>query len=207
MDYTLSCPACRGKVRVPASLLGKKVRCPRCQHTYRAEAPADAVDEVEVLDEPPRRRRRDHEFEDERQEYDVRPRRRRAGRARASELATPPAIALMIAGGLGLAYALVNALFAIIGHGDLLLNRFGARGAPAAVSIGYLIGVSLPFIWGIVVTFGGYKLLRLENYVSVFVAAIFSMLPCNLGCFLGIPFGIWAIVVLCQPVVRDSFQS
>jgi len=37
------------------SLLGKRVRCPRCKTVYQAEAPAEALDDVEVLDEPPRR--------------------------------------------------------------------------------------------------------------------------------------------------------
>jgi len=54
----------------------------------------------------------------------------------------------MVLGGLGLLYALFNAVFAIIGHGDLVLNRMGGRAPAAAISIGYVIGVALPFIWG-----------------------------------------------------------
>src|SRR4051794_1952848 len=77
MDYTLSCPSCGGKVRIPDSLIGKTVRCPRGQATYRAEAPAEAVEEVEGVDEPPRRRRPGPAPDDE---YEDAPR-RRAGRA------------------------------------------------------------------------------------------------------------------------------
>ena len=43
MPIQINCPSCRGAVRVPEELLGKRVQCPRCQVTFVAE----------VEDEPP----------------------------------------------------------------------------------------------------------------------------------------------------------
>jgi hypothetical protein len=37
------------------------------------------------------------------------------------------------------------------------------------------------------------------------VASIFAMLPCNPCCLLGLPIGIWALVVLSNEDVKDAF--
>lgn len=48
----------------------------------------------------------------------------------------------------------------------------------------------------------------LENYGFAMAASIIALIPC-MGpcCILGIPFGIWSLVVLSDPVVRSSFKS
>jgi predicted Zn finger-like uncharacterized protein len=77
MPEIITCPECAGKVRVPDTLLGKRVRCPRCDTAFVApEKPANE-DESErprrrgrassdhVQEEPPPRRRREEEDDDE----------------------------------------------------------------------------------------------------------------------------------------------
>jgi hypothetical protein len=55
--------------------------------------------------------------------------------------------------------------------------------------------------------FGALKMKKLENYGLVMAATIIGMLPCiSPCCFLGLPFGIWALVVLNEAEVKSSFQ-
>jgi phage FluMu protein Com len=108
MSQLIACPECSKHLQVPENLIGKKVQCPECKHTFTA-----TVAEVEIAparksvkprppaesktpawdkkkrndddyedDTPPRRRKRreDDDDEDDRDDRDDRPRRRRAPR-------------------------------------------------------------------------------------------------------------------------------
>jgi hypothetical protein len=58
-----------------------------------------------------------------------------------------------------------------------------------------------------VVLFGAVSMLRMRNLGMAYTAAIISVIPCCSGCYvIGIPFGIWALVVLNNPEVRSRFQ-
>src|SRR5689334_22870923 len=53
MPIQISCPSCKGAVRVPEDLLGKRVQCPRCQATFVAEADEEPRPAPPTLAEPP----------------------------------------------------------------------------------------------------------------------------------------------------------
>ena len=58
------------------------------------------------------------------------------------------------------------------------------------------------------VAFGAWKMQRLESFSLAFSSAVVAAIPCvGPCCLLGIPFGIWAIVVLNRPDVRSAFRS
>lgn len=60
---------------------------------------------------------------------------------------------------------------------------------------------------GIVILLGTGKMKRLESYQYAMMTAILAMVPClSPCCFLGLPFGIWALVVLNKPEVKSHFQ-
>jgi hypothetical protein len=62
-------------------------------------------------------------------------------------------------------------------------------------------------LMGIVILFGALKMRKLENYVFAFTAAILAILPCvSACCILGLPFGIWALVVMNKPEVKSQFK-
>jgi uncharacterized RDD family membrane protein YckC len=65
-------------LNVPDTLLGKSVRCSKCQSVFKAEAD---VEEVAAVDLPPaggkRKRERDRDMDDDYDDYDARPRKRR----------------------------------------------------------------------------------------------------------------------------------
>jgi hypothetical protein len=58
-----------------------------------------------------------------------------------------------------------------------------------------------------VVLFGAISMLRMKNLGLAYTAAVISVIPCCSGCYvLGIPFGIWALIVLNRPEVKASFR-
>jgi len=70
---TITCPACKRTLQVPASYFGQTVQCPECRHQFEAKADATAVQSSkprpaapppEPEPEPEPRRRRDDEDDD-----------------------------------------------------------------------------------------------------------------------------------------------
>ncbi|MBC8357059.1 MAG: hypothetical protein H8E66_34240 [Planctomycetes bacterium] len=65
--------------------------------------------------------------------------------------------------------------------------------------------VSLMVPYGIVI-YGATRMKQLENYKLAIAASILAMLPCSGCCILGLPVGIWSLVVLCNPNIRAAFR-
>jgi len=65
-------------------------------------------------------------------------------------------------------------------------------------------------IWTVMmaaIIWGSIAMLRLRGYSNAMVAAVLAVIPVCSPCFvLGIPFGIWAIIVLKRAEVRARFQ-
>jgi len=76
----------------------------------------------------------------------------------------------------------------------------GMRG-PLAGVISFAIAALNGFV-----LFGAIKLLRLQNRGMAMAGAVVAMLPCQCCCVLGLPFGIWALVVLSKPEVKSAFH-
>lgn len=211
MPIESNCPGCGAKVRIPESMLGKRVRCPKCEMIFTAEAPDAGYEEVAEEDpRPVRRRPAPVEDDDRHDDDDYEPQPRRGGGRRAAQSAvTGPAIALGIAGLIGLAFAVLNLLFVIAGKGQIVDLRKQQMVAQQQDQFpGMIITVSVvPIIWGIIVPYGAFKMMRLENYSSVMIGVVFAMLPCNGFCLFGLPFAIWALVVLNRPEVKRAFSS
>ena len=57
------------------------------------------------------------------------------------------------------------------------------------------------------ILFGGLKMKKLESYGLAITASILAIIPCTSGCCLvGLPIGIWALVVLSKPEVKSAFH-
>jgi hypothetical protein len=222
---------------LPATLLGKKVRCPKCKATFIAggsdrvepeeEQPAEPKEErpakEAIIDKPVSARRRRpperEEPEDDdspRYEDEERPRRRRRRRRsfateEAASAVTPPAICLMVLGGIEVAFAVFGLLLALLGFSIIQAGAAG-QGQPGvdadagARLAGNIIGSVVTTCIGAVMIMGGYKMKRLESYGSVMTACIVSMVPCSICCLLGLPLGIWGLIVLNKPEVREAFS-
>jgi serine/threonine protein kinase len=60
---------------------------------------------------------------------------------------------------------------------------------------------------GVLVILGSRKMMSLELFGMALLGCIVAMLPCSPIAVLGIPIGIWALMILLQPRVRAAFRS
>lgn len=121
-----------------------------------------------------------------------------------------PAIALI-------AVALIAVVFGVLGLVmDAFLLLSGAVDRLESMNEGPIseyTQITVRTIWGIIlliasffVLYGSLKMKNLTNYGTARSAAIVAMIPLvGPCCILGIPFGIWAFIVLGRPHVRDAF--
>jgi len=131
-----------------------------------------------------------------------------------------PAICLIVAGGLNVLlalYSIVKALFFPDNMDQLMASMpampdpqtqkfvtsmLHAMTGPLAVAFDVL-----GLVLSVVVLVGAIRMLALRSYEYAFVAAILAMIPCVTPCcLLGLPFGIWALIVLRKPGIKDQFN-
>jgi len=74
----------------------------------------------------------------------------------------------------------------------------------AALTFVALLG---SLIAGVVMIFGGRRMLRLESYRWAMAAGIVALVPCSPVSLFGAVFGIWALIVLNRPSVVAAFQT
>jgi len=90
----------------------------------------------------------------------------------------------------------------------MVLMKVGQDNGNTPMFLGELVGNAVPLLLLIAVIAGCFMMLKVQSYSSAMAAAIISVIPCcSPGLILGIPFGIWAIVVLCDPQVKAAFRS
>jgi predicted Zn finger-like uncharacterized protein len=226
MPEQISCPSCGATLRVPETLLGKNVKCPKCQNTFRAETQAAAEPEEpeeRVAREPAparassRRRQAPPEDyddegpppEDEDEDEDRPRRRRRRGSSAAASAVAGPAIALMVVAGLAIALSLLGLLLNMLGVGMAAAGpgpRGGAAQGDFAANAVTGIGSSIFGLcyWSFVLI-GAVKMKSLSSYGLAMASCIVAMLPCSVCCLLGLPFGIWGLVMINKPEVKEAF--
>jgi hypothetical protein len=103
-------------------------------------------------------------------------------------------------------------LFGIISMlATFTVDRPGAADGVSPIMLGLGIDVALlmiAFLVSILVFIGAIKMKNLSSYSFAMAAAIMAMIPCvSPCCFLGWPFGIWALVVLSDSSVKAAFRS
>lgn len=130
----------------------------------------------------------------------------------------PAAICLIVFGCVMLLFALVNVVTASLGVGKGQAQELPAEAPeflkqamrfqtdmPAAVQYG-LIALSM-VVFSLVVL-GGVRMLKLKTWGLALTAAILVMIPCftSCCCLLGLPLGIWVILLINKPEVRRQFE-
>ena len=126
----------------------------------------------------------------------------------AQEMVNGPAIGLIV-------LAILGFLLQVAG---LVMNLLGASFVPqgqmeqpawtqmmhgAGAVVGAIIGIAM----SILILFGGLKMKKLESYGLAMTCSIVAMIPCiSPCCLIGLPIGIWAVVVLSKPEVKSAFQ-
>jgi hypothetical protein len=128
-------------------------------------------------------------------------------RERAKALLMAPAITLLVVGLLGLlvdAFQLVQGVKIPEGYKDFVKKNFQAE-PPTEESVTYLIAAfaSVSFV----IVLGAIQMLRARMYPLAIAASLLAMI--NIGnacCCLGLPVGIWSLVILMRSDVRVLFQ-
>jgi hypothetical protein len=132
-------------------------------------------------------------------------------RARALQLVSGPAIALIATAILGMAANGLGLVLHFLGRG-FVPPAYGMN--PEAMRLlemlngpmGAVIRI-IPIAVGVLVLVGGLKMQHLRSRGLAMTAAIVAMIPCiSPCCLLGLPFGIWALIVLSKPEVQSQFD-
>lgn len=136
-------------------------------------------------------------------------------RARALQDVTGPAIGLMVTAALGILASLVGIAMNVLGVSMSSMQNFNASGQNAemmrvmqmfAGTMGIVIRI-IGILVGVFIFYGALKMKKLENYSICMGASIVAMIPCiSPCCLIGLPIGIWALVVLNKPEVKSSFS-
>jgi hypothetical protein len=134
------------------------------------------------------------------------------GEASAASRVKGPAIGMMVLAPLwiiGLVIDLGVRMFNLAN--DQVPNFGGPAANQDALYVGAIIGAVLALVCIVAQAFvfvGAYRMMKLESYRLAMTASIISVIPCASGCCLiGIPFGIWALVVLNDASVKAAFRT
>jgi uncharacterized protein DUF4339 len=72
---------------------------------------------------------------------------------------------------------------------------------------GAIIGGILGILSSVLVLFGGLKMKKMEAYGLAMASSIIAMIPCvSPCCLIGLPIGIWSLVILSKPEVKSAFH-
>lgn len=135
----------------------------------------------------------------------------RIGRAEALSKVGICAIFLYIVAGLSIPMHMLNAVFTLVDRDEINGPGFQAP-ANEAERAGRMVGAlgaSVVFIvMNTIVIVGAYNLHYLKKRWMAMTAAIICCIPCCSPCvILGIPFGIWALVLLNSQEIKPHFEG
>ncbi len=118
-----------------------------------------------------------------------------------------PATALIVYGSLGLAAQLLGLVANLVQVGGGMAGP-GQADMPIFLSGGVAVGSAIiGAVLHVVVIVGGVKMKNLESYAFAMAASIIAMLPCSCCCPIGLPLGIWSLVVLSDAGVKAAFRG
>ena len=126
-----------------------------------------------------------------------------------------PAIGIITTGALGALLSLTGVITTLSGSNKNTEIPPGLPPEAAGLLKSYLLAMEpfnlplnlLALILSVLTLMAGIKMLQRRSYGLVMAGVIVGMLPCLSGCCCtGLPFGIWALIVLSNPEVRKSFH-
>ena len=119
-----------------------------------------------------------------------------------------PAAGLIATGTVGGLWWLANLVFLLVADPERLaeLQRRLPLDGEAALAIRWGLILANLAACGFLI-YAGLRMLQLEQWVVCVVACFVSLVPCLGCCCLGIPFGIWGLVVLMNEEVKKTFTN
>ena len=118
-----------------------------------------------------------------------------------------PAIGLMVTAGVGIAFQLLSLVMHLFSSG-LQVSAGGEAAILGLLSGGMSMVLSaIAILVGGAIIFGAMKMKRLESYGLAMACSVLAALPCTSPCcLLGLPIGIWSVVVLLDDEVKGAFR-
>ena len=127
----------------------------------------------------------------------------------AAALVAGPAIGLIVTAILGALVQMVSLIRLLLVHNSMPVNsQMPGQAWVAMLSgpIGVVISI-IAILMGVVILLGALKMKKLESYGLAMTASILAMIPClSPCCVIGLPIGIWALMVLSKPEVKSAFH-
>lgn len=207
---SVRCPECGSRLEVDDEHLGQGVRCPACRAVFEARPAGvpEARPSRRGPDEDDDRPRRPRDDDDD---YD-RPRRRRRTRDDVIDDARRavflPALLSAIACILSILFHVADTAFIIANPNAMQNNPLMKMGGgqPPPIEVIYA-GKAFVLVYGLVALAGSFAMMRLKARPFAVTAMVLQIVPC-LGacCLLTLPLGIWGLIVLNNPDVKDGFD-
>jgi hypothetical protein len=125
-----------------------------------------------------------------------------------SDQVNGPAIGLIIVAIIGFILQAVSLVLNLVGASIMASQQMPSEAWAKMFSgaMGIIFNVLAILISGILL-FAGMKMRKLESYGLCMTASILAMIPCiSPCCVIGLPIGIWALVVLSKPEVKSAFH-
>lgn len=133
------------------------------------------------------------------------------GSGAAQQQVSGPATGLLVVGILYIVLSILSLLLNVLGVSLMASQGGGPKGAEdpnmMAQAAGGIVGALIGIVFGGLITFGSLKMKNLQSFGLAMTASIIAMLPCHICCLVGLPIGIWSLVVLNKPEVKSSFQA
>jgi hypothetical protein len=133
----------------------------------------------------------------------------------AKEKVKTPAMVLLVLTAIMMVLSVLFSILNFMGLGFAAMNPGGGMGGGQGQQmelmfsgVAGLIGLAVSLAVGGVIIVGCQKMMKLESYGWSMAACILSMIPCLAPCCLvGLPVGIWGLVVLNDPAVKSAFRA
>ncbi len=120
-----------------------------------------------------------------------------------------PAIGLIVVAVLGAVAQIASLIFNVAGASFVARHQMANQPAWANMfsgTVGVVSGLIALLLSGLIF-FGATRMKKLENYGLAMAVSIIAMIPCfSPCCLIGLPIGIWAVVVLSKPEVKSAFH-
>jgi predicted lysophospholipase L1 biosynthesis ABC-type transport system permease subunit len=127
-----------------------------------------------------------------------------------AEQVNGPAIGLLVTAGVGALFSLARIAMMVFGFSLSALSSGSDQDRLVAMLSG-TIGIASSVIGLIiagVIFVGARRMQQLRSWGFGLTVSILAMIPCiSPCCLLGLPIGIWAIVVLVRPEVKAAFTA
>jgi hypothetical protein len=119
-----------------------------------------------------------------------------------------PAIGLIVTAVLGAIAQIISLILNLAGASILASSQMPKEAWANMFSgtVGVVSNIIALLLSGLIFL-GAMKMKKLENYGLAMAASIIAMIPClSPCCLIGLPIGIWALVVLAKPEVKSAFH-